>query len=184
MTVTKDEMYGRDALHKRQPWITPEALAFLEKYQEGLKTVFEWGSGGSTLWWIDHGMDVITVEGKEKWAARLSSELVKGGLQATMLYIPQDEKAQTWHNYADAILNYSTFDIVYIDGEATARKRSLKHALDKVNPGGMLVLDNSNWYDDTLDTEQWERHDFAESDLQWVGKKETFTWQTTILLRK
>jgi len=48
-------------------------------------------------------------------------------------------------DYASAIRGKGSFDVVIVDG-ASNRYLCAKEALRHLNPGGMVILDNSEWY--------------------------------------
>jgi hypothetical protein len=128
--------------------------------------VAEFGGGGSTLFFLDAGYNVTTVEHDGKWYDILNRKV---GLQPptstwrVLLQKPTvtDEKrgandhikpecyrsSSDWYNsykeYAmalDSCLDES-FDCVLVDGRA--RPSCIKHSISKVKRGGMLVVDNT-----------------------------------------
>lgn len=183
-TPHDDIVYGRSALRNLEPWIVPESLTLIKKLIRPDWHIFEWGSGGSTGFWAKNCASVISIEHNSEWIERTSKMLLSLGeavRKATLLYVRRD-KHSTFHNYADAILGFpdESFDLVFIDGEASSRGWCLTNAIPKVKPEGYLLLDNSDWLKRDLGPD-WDRQDFVARGLKWIGQKGTFNWWTSVL---
>jgi len=128
-----------DAALAPQPWYTYPAIEYLKQIDFRDKTVFEYGCGHSTLFWAQRAARVVSVEHNPAWYAR-----VKPQLPATCeLRLETDSDA-----YADSIRTSSEpFDVIVIDGLVTGRTRlkCARAAVQMLRPGGMIVLDNSDW---------------------------------------
>ena len=159
-------LFQNPPLKNRYPWITFNAIKWLEKYLNKNVTLFEFGSGGSTFFWAERVKKLISVEHDKKWYDRVSKELIKEGIKncdyilsepikdSTKDKIPYGYKSYTstlkeyegmsFENYVKTIENYpdSSFDLVVIDGRA--RASCIFRALRKIRPGGFLMLDNSD----------------------------------------
>jgi predicted O-methyltransferase YrrM len=99
--------------------------------------VCEYGGGGSTLWFLDHGLEVVTVEHDPAWASILQQ--TASSPSWTLLVRSLDDGAA---DYVGAVDDYPDdhFDLVVVDGRE--RARCVDAALSKVRPGGMLVVDD------------------------------------------
>jgi Methyltransferase domain len=137
-----------------QPWWNPRAIRYLAEQLPTGGQVFEWGSGGSTVWFARHGQSVTAVESEPGWAARVR----KGGTGAVVRYIPgrdegrmrselqlRDHGEHFFDDYVDAVNDYpdGCFDVVVVDG--LCRKECARLAAVKVKPGGIVVVDDTNW---------------------------------------
>jgi len=190
---TDDQIYGRSALQLGEPWIVPESLVHLKRIVQPDWTVFEWGSGGSTVFWSRYCKLVISIEHDANWLTRTTELLTKHGCKDNwMIYLVAgvpDATGQMHHltsfrNYADSILSFGRlepYDLIYVDGEASCRGWCLDHALSRVKQGGYLLLDNSNWLEGHDFGPEWERWDYVARGLKWVGQEGTFDWWTSIL---
>jgi predicted O-methyltransferase YrrM len=188
--VTDDEMYGRTALREGLPWIVPESLEHLERVIQADWRVFEWGSGGSTVYWGRNCAHVISVEHNKEWVERTTKLIRKFGVvpRVSLLYVRGDgsgDAKTAFRDYADVILDFpdESFDLVFVDGEASSRGWCLNNAIPKLKHGGYLLLDNSDWLKRDV-TDQFERWDYAAHDLEWIGQKGTFSWWTSLLRRR
>ena len=55
------------------PWITYPAFRQLQRTVKPDAKVFEFGCGGSSLWWASHAAEVTSVEHDADWAARVAA---------------------------------------------------------------------------------------------------------------
>jgi hypothetical protein len=120
------------------PWYTYPALDYLKQLDFSEKTVFEYGCGHSTLFWAARAARVVSVEHDRGWYERLDSK-VPGN--CTPVYEAESDA------YAATIDRYDPFDVVVVDGLVTGRTRlkCARAALARLRPGGMIILDNSDW---------------------------------------
>jgi predicted O-methyltransferase YrrM len=139
------------------PWWT---FASTQKVEEFLSArpgarVFEWGSGGSTLWLAKRSESVISVEYDGSWAetmrpllpenARLVRE-VPDRLTGALGEVGSKRmgfRHLDFADYVDAIAREEgLFDLIVIDGRA--REACLDRAMTKLADGGVIVIDNTN----------------------------------------
>lgn len=143
-----DAQVRKDPLGHRQPWWNYKAVSFVEQRLPAAARVFEFGGGASTLWLRDRGATVTTVEDSHEWLDGLRARIPDGDLR----YIdPTPDVTATpdgpFDAYAAAIDGEpdDSFDLVIVDGQA--RRDCVLAAAPKVKPGGMLLLDDSQWSD-------------------------------------
>jgi precorrin-6B methylase 2 len=125
-----------DLLALRLPWLPFAVVDRLEALLPCRASVFEYGSGGSTAWFVDRGATVVSIEHDADWYENVSRALgdrPNWSLQLRPLDSP---------TYVDAIGDApdGAFDVVLIDGRE--RLECLKRAMPKVRPGGLLILDD------------------------------------------
>jgi len=138
------------------PWLTFPSIRQLSSLLTSEMRVFEYGSGGSTLFFANRVAEVISVEHDEAWYARLMPHLEKQNtVNFTVYHIPPRDdptyyekepsdpdgyvssleryKGLSFHEYASKIECYpdNYFDVVVIDGRA--RPSCFKHAIQKVS---------------------------------------------------
>jgi hypothetical protein len=128
---------GRSTMRMRLPWLPFRLIDELGSVVRSGSQVFEYGGGGSTLWFLDRGAVVVTVEHDHEWAAVLEQSIGSGNwtlLRPTIV--------DGYAEYAGAISFYpdNWFDVVVIDGRA--RRRCVARALTKIKPGGLLLVDD------------------------------------------
>ena len=148
---------NKSNLELELPWITFKALRFLENIELNNKNVFEYGSGGSSLYFYNRGANTISVEHDEEWFNLVRSKLHNNSFVELKLVEPEfssnsnvisvnDKKYEgySFENYVDSISIYPNnfFDLIVIDGRA--RPFCLIKSLSKVKCGGYILFDNSN----------------------------------------
>ena len=122
--------------------------------------VFEWGAGGSTLFFAARAASVTTIEHDAEWFSHVERALRKHAATNVTLrlsppvpvpVVPEMYRSTdpryvdlSFEAYARTIEAFpqECFDVVVVDGRA--RPGCMKHAVRRVRPGGCLVLDNSD----------------------------------------
>ena len=98
--------------------------------------ILEIGGGNSTLFWASRGKRLLTLEHDPAWLQRMASEPRDN---VEVLAIKQSE-------YSSRLAALSrTFDMIIIDCAAN-RYACAVASRGKLNAGGMVILDNSDWY--------------------------------------
>jgi hypothetical protein len=157
---------GSSSVQDRWPWITFPVIDLLKEKLPPQARVFEYGGGGSTLFFLDRVAELVTVEHNEGWFARLQSLVTtqeqakwKGHFLAGQPgLIPQADPSNPLHyastdpeykhlqfrDYASLIDTFpeAYFDLVLVDGRA--RPSCIHHAISRIRTGGLLVVDNSD----------------------------------------
>lgn len=137
-----------------EPWWPIPAIRHLGRRLPERARVFEWGSGGSTVWLSRRGARVVAIESESEWQRRVAERapeadvrFVPGATTGTLRSEPdlRDRGTHFFDDYVAAIDEFpdDSFDLVVIDG--IARCECAKRARTKVKPGGLVVLDDSNW---------------------------------------
>lgn len=192
-----------DLLDPREqvPWITFGAQAWLEQYLQPGTSVFEWGSGGSTLYFARRAHRVVSVEHNPDWHRAVQAALAASGI-ANCEYLLREPRRRPWARhlpynggtyvsrtfaehrdltfraYARQIAAYPdrSFDLVVVDGRA--RAACLRLAPRKIKPGGFLLLDNAERPDYQPAMARLAR--FARQDFCGRGPRLVEEWQTTV----
>lgn len=155
---------GRTPLSEEIPWISFEAITYLERCLKKHMAVFEYGSGGSTVFFARRVKHVTSIEHDERWFERVSEAMTERRLlnwagqciaaepgsvgQGRPEYPPDytsaDFNDRNFKSYVTAIDEQpdGSFDLVLVDGRA--RPSCIIHALPKIKAGGYLVLDNAD----------------------------------------
>jgi len=191
-------------MRKRQPWLVFDAIDYLDSLPLNGKRVFEYGSGGSTLYWLSRNMVCVSVEHDPSWfnfvhthlqaSSKIDYRLItpqrlisskSPDVSDPLLYLSDDINfiGHNFKNYASQIDDFSNeyFDVVLIDGRA--RPSCIMHSISKVKINGLLVLDNADrvYYTESI------RHLFCNYiclPFYGVGPTGYQMWQTNIYVRK
>jgi hypothetical protein len=168
-------------LDKKEPWIVRGAIDWMKTYLDKNMAVFEWGSGGSTVFMSLRTKQVISIEHNYEWFLKTNLYLKLNGLSNCQYRFVEAENGNN-PNYASTDKNYlkhnfkkycemidtfpnNHFDLVFIDGRA--RSSCIVQAKNKVKVGGYILLDNSEREEYQIGINLlngWGRTDFKDSD--------------------
>ncbi len=181
---------GRNSVADRLPWMTFRAIEAIEQIATKEQNVFEWGSGGSTLFWADRCKSVVSVEHDAGWFGTVNDLLLAEHTPNAEYLLVEPENDPLWERrsirnntdcisydkasrgksfrkYVYAINDYpdAFFDIIVVDGRS--RQCCIHTAIPKLKSGGYLILDNSERKRylesnrELLDPARWERRSFS-----------------------
>lgn len=167
LTWRRTQRSDASPIDDRMPWLTVPTLFFLSGALKPGMRVFEYGTGGSTLFFLDREALVFSVEHDEDWLSSVSDAVMASTRSA---WTPQLRAAEPPHMqrtgsyfgsppcdyhtsdvrwadhsfraYTETICDFpdAHFDIVLVDGRA--RVSCFLCALPKVKPGGHIIVDN------------------------------------------
>jgi predicted O-methyltransferase YrrM len=139
----------RSPLDLELPWFSYAAIDFLVTFLQPELRVFEYGSGGSTLFFARRVKSVYSVEDNFNWFELVSQRLEKKGLSnATLKLCPFDFKNPVGFEdspYLNA-LGEGHFDVIVVDGSeewTQVRPACFHHAERQIKKGGIIVVDDS-----------------------------------------
>lgn len=188
-----------------QPWIVFDAMDSLQSLDLGGKQIFEYGSGGSTLFWLRHNAVCVSIEHDPEWFALVRGYCASARAIDYRLILPEPAgpqaapgdpadpdcylsddaqyRSSTFLRYVSQIDAFpdATFDIILIDGRA--RPACIKHSVGKVRVGGMIIVDNSD-RDYYFSKTQSYLENFARQDFCGVGPLNPQWSQTTVFSRQ
>ena len=160
------------------PYLPFSVTSRLEQFLTPDSRVFEYGSGGSTLWLCGHASQVTSVEHDVEWHALVETQLQRSGVtnctlclhspvQTTSALLPQAEFGSllipgSFEDYVKAIdaVEDESLDLVIVDGRA--RAASALRAQPKIRRGGVLILDDSDrqrYAEAVVELDAWPRVD-------------------------
>jgi hypothetical protein len=150
-------------LIKTIPWLPFDAIAYLSKLNLEGKMIFEYGSGGSTLFWLKKGASCVSIEYDPLWYSKIKASLRPGDKLDFRLVKPEENKQSgdpadpedylsnspgfkdySFKYYVEQIDEFPKeyFDLVMIDGRS--RPACIKHSVSKIKLGGVLILDDAD----------------------------------------
>jgi hypothetical protein len=118
------------------PWISYAAISFLEHRVSTALSVFEFGSGMSTLWWALKCKCVLSVEHDRKWIEKMAPLLPAN---AKVQFNELEYGGKYCQSAADTNMK---FDIVSVDGRD--RVNSAIFSLDALSSDGVILWDDTN----------------------------------------
>jgi hypothetical protein len=187
------------------PWITFDAITHLEKYLKRDINVFEYGSGGSTLFWLRHHAICTSVEHDSHWFSLIHDRVGQSPQLNYRLVLPETNdlpnpnkdvadpqqylsasppfENHTFRSYVKQIDDSpdNFFDVVLIDGRA--RPACIAHSTTKIKVGGLLILDNAERSYYTAKTRSY-LDGFQRKTFFGVGPCGLSMWQTDLYIRQ
>lgn len=135
--------------HRDDPWLTPAAIRLLATLLRPADHGVEFGSGRSTIWFARRVAELTSVEQDERWYTTVAGRLRDQGLDnVRYLLAPLDQPLEAGHRsaYARTALGFAdrSLDFALVDGGY--RDYTTTFVMPKLKPGGLLVIDNVNWY--------------------------------------
>jgi len=140
---TRDQLYSRR--NPDAPWLTPRATELLTTLLLPTDVGVEFGSGRSTAWLGSRVRHLTSVEHDEEWYAVVGARLKRQGVDnVDYLFAPKDVPSTRGgeSEYAGVLRHFAaeSLDFVLVDG--VYRDACARAALDRLRPGGLLVVDN------------------------------------------
>lgn len=144
-----------------RPWMLEKAVKFIDGILKKDFDVFEWGSGGSTLYFSKRVKSVVSVENDQNWFNKLSEEIKTQGItNINLIYSNYDRdgnikdisnpdayvsnslyyNGKVFEKYAKTIDSFGNFDLILVDGRA--RLGCSKHGMNKLKDNGFLIVDD------------------------------------------
>lgn len=153
------------------PWFTYPAIDYLDQLSYGNKTMLEWGSGNSSLFFSKRVAHLYSVEHNNEWFNHVKSFQIQN--QEIIL---KDQKS-----YAAAGRDFKcVFDVILIDG--VERHSCAEISSDLLKPGGFIILDNSDRHPDIA--ENFRKKNFIQIDFHGLGPINPYTWTTSLFLTR
>ena len=127
--------------HPDAPWLTGSMVSILESWLRSSDVGLEWGSGRSTIWLAKRIKHLVSVEHDKSWHEKVVHELNKQALSNVDYKLCPNEA-----DYVSVVKNLpsESLDFCLVDGQY--RDECANAAIPKIRTGGILVIDNCNWY--------------------------------------
>lgn len=141
------------------PWVSFRALSALDRMPLRSASVFEFGAGGSTIFFAERAATVISVEHNPRWHEEVASLLAERALSNVECRLAEAQNGvvsgeflshrieyagMSFSNYVSQIDDVpdESLDLVFVDGRA--RVACIKRSISKIKSGGRIVLDNGD----------------------------------------
>lgn len=179
------------------PWMPWSVVHWLAKTLHPEMRVFEWGSGGSTIYMAERVATVVSVEHDAKWVT-LTKKQSKLHNLSNITFVHQpfetgkelsvyssghvEHQGEDYEKYCKSIEQFEnqSFDLIVVDGRA--RMGCVHVAKNKVKVGGYLLVDDTERarYQEQLA----QLHNFDRIELGGAGRDLYHAHKTSIFTRK
>lgn len=138
----------REHVRPDEPWLTRSAVALLAELIRDSDVGLEWGCGRSTVWLASRMRHLTSVEHDPLWAGRVNEMVDRCAIASKVRLVVEEDgldgsAGSRYVAAADAFADES-LDFCLVDG--MARDHCVLRVLSKLKRGGVLVIDNANWY--------------------------------------
>lgn len=167
-------VYQGDCGGVEEPWLTREAILFLESYLTKDMDILEFGSGTSTIWFAKRVKSITTVEHNKQWEQILQDNLQKESITNCQILSPKNV------DYSDITFNtLPLYDFILVDGEGPSRVPSLQASIKLLKPSGVIMVDDIEYegYRPILDFMATKFPEMKRFGLQLTKKGTTSWWQ-------
>ncbi len=121
-------------IEKREPWLVPASIIFIEAILFPKAKVLEAGAGASTIWFAKRVDSVLSFEHDKSWFNDVKETLELQKLNNVDLRHEPDYPKK-------GLAIEGLFDVILIDGRG--RVKTTMSILKNLKPGGHLILDNA-----------------------------------------
>lgn len=130
-----DHHQAVDADNQPIPWVTYSFIDFIKDRLHKELTIFEYGSGNSTLFYAKRVKRVVSVEHDEAWFQKI---VAKKAANAEMIFTELDTDGA--YSQKAKMLG-EKFHVIIVDGRD--RVHCCKHSIAALAIDGVLILDDS-----------------------------------------
>lgn len=159
---------------KPLPWITYSAIDFLKQFDFSNSSVFEWGSGFSTMWWSERCKDITTIEAGAEWAEYIRPQFSE---KVTMLTPAFDQESEA----ATIDKNDRQYQVIIVDNNGPFRAACAERAIPHLADGGFIILDNSDQC--LVATQRLRNAGFTQIDFTGFAPANSYAQSTSIFFR-
>jgi predicted O-methyltransferase YrrM len=163
--------------HPSAPWLTPAVVPLLDELLRPSDVVFEWGSGRSTVWLAKRTARVTSIERRPEWHEQVLPTLHDFPASRCVLLPVAEDDLEGWEErYVSAlgVVEPGPVDVVLVDG--SVRDRCALRAVDYLEPGGLLIVDDVQRYVPSRSRTPSARDDYASPDWEKFGARVS-TWR-------
>ena len=158
------------------PWWPYSAVHYLDQVVPTDYSVLEFGGGSSTIWWLERGNEVTTIETDKAWVEKLGEQVHEKGLQG---------KWRVQHvtdiTVVDVVkeLPQQRFDVVINDGLGD-RNAAVELINKFVKDEGLVVWDNSDRVEYLEALSEFQGMKWKKLEFFGLGPINAYCSQTTV----
>ncbi len=163
-----------DELNNPLPWMTHSFIRFIENRLKNDLSIFEFGSGNSTLYFAPRVKHVTSVEHNHEWLNKLKSK-VPSNVELIYNEFPSEE-------YSSSVMRTKKkYDIIIDD--AMDRVNVIYNSIASLTSHGVLILDDSEREDYREGIELLLKNNFKKLDFWGLAPGVLFNKCTTVFYK-
>jgi predicted O-methyltransferase YrrM len=121
------------------PWLTSGSISLIDNLIKKSDKMIEFGSGRSTAWFAKRVDELTSVETDQFWYEKVKIDL-KAYKNTNLIFLDGDIEFRNLISTIDD----NSIDISLIDG--AYRDLCANLLIDKMKSGGVMIIDNANWF--------------------------------------
>jgi predicted O-methyltransferase YrrM len=175
------EGFSQDENCQPLPWMTYEAIDFLNKNLQKNQQVFEFGCGASTLFFAKKVSKVVSLETNPKWLEIVNQKLLEANLYNAEITLMNDGlENDSYQNFAK---NYpEKFDLIIVD--SLKRFECAKNSITALKKDGLIILDDSERKNYQKIFDFFAQNNFEKQDFFGIAPGQLRVKNTTIFSKK
>jgi hypothetical protein len=158
---------------ERCPKYTLPVIEYLDNLDLTACHVFEFGAGGSTLWWSNRSQTITAVDTSEKWLTD-----IRGKIDPSKVTLLLRTSQTAPFSISETTMARKEYDVILIDG-AFSRYNAAKSAIKHLAPGGFILLDDGDWY--TRTSQFLRANNLIQIDFHGPKPGDGAAWRSTSL---
>ena len=138
-------------MHPDYPWLTKSANSFLTSWLRENYEGLEFGSGRSTIWFAERINHLTSVEHNREWYQWVNQQIEDRQISNVNYFLIEEQDSQDREyietsKYVAVARQFEndSLDFALVDG--ILRGPCALMVTKKIKPGGILVVDNANWF--------------------------------------
>jgi hypothetical protein len=158
------------------PWYTYPCIEYLNNIDFYSKSVFEFGSGNSSIYWLKNAKSLKSIESNKDWYYKLKNKQ----LNLNLLLRNKDRSYENSITESD-----EKYDVIILDGirRIECSKIISKYCNYDSSEGYMIILDNSDRH--TNICKYFRDHlNLIELDFHGFGPINNYVWTTSVFLSR
>jgi predicted O-methyltransferase YrrM len=137
--------------HPDAPSLTAEGVRLLASLLRPVDRGVEWGSGNSTIWFARRTAHLVSFETNEAYYPQVRAELARAALDNVDYRLMSfadspDEDAMHRSAWVRAAADFADESLDYALVDSSPRGCLATAIAPKLKPGGLLILDNADWF--------------------------------------
>ena len=164
-----------DSKNNPLPWLTYPSIEYLSNLDLSNETIFELGSGFSTLWFAKRSKKVFSVEADESWYKKIIEEMSNFD-NVEINLVNEDHGNEIFEGLDES-------DLIFIDG--LDREDALDYIIENIDISKIkcIVVDNSEWDSVFKKIQQFvEYSNWVDFEFVGFGPINRYVWSTHILM--
>ena len=164
----KDKLLMQNPCKAGFPWINYAVIQFLHHFLKKDMKVLEFGSGGSSIFFLKRKVHLISIEHEEVWLTEVQKRIPKNRRKVWESHLISSKNGT---NGIPSSIDYlspirkiadTSIDLLLVDGRH--RVDCIRRSISKIKPNGYIILDNSDRpeYSETFELlREWQTEETA-----------------------